>query len=308
MKTLVACKVLDVDSMAKLELEAFSKALQAYETVLPKASYKCATDEPCELDDSGAGGRGLRTSTAATADDVARLQQELEAKRAAVDRRLSAEQHAATDTTDRPPTPPPPPQPPPPPPPPMAIPLPPAAGAAVAAFPEEEVASCPRYFATATGYDDSAFQEAIRGQSEEAFFSDFRMFTPVERTPLVTSWAVHMAFSIQEDNGAAVGEFVVVPSKTVVPADGPLQVLRAGKLRRMEIVLQAATQTRCFSRCKRVLLGAPCITDRYPSSIDERRKSYHAMMHAAKELQVTLPIDPPQRTLARSQVLPQGAR
>jgi hypothetical protein len=150
--------------------------------------------------------------------------------------------------------------------------------------------------ATATGYDDSAFQEAIRGQSEEAFFSDFKMFTPVERTPLVTSWTVHMAFSIQEDNGAGVGEFAVVPSKTVVPADGPLQVLRAGKPRRMEIVLQAATQTRCFSRCKRVLLGAPCITNRYPSSIDERRKSYHAMMHAAKELQVTLPIDPPQRT------------
>ena len=158
------------------------------------------------------------------------------------------------------------------------------------------MASCPRYLATATGYDDSAFQEAIRGQSEEAFFSDFRMFTPVERTPLVTSWTVHMAFSIQEDNGAGVGEFVVVPSKTVVPADGPLQVLRAGKPRRMEIVLQAATQARCLSRCKRVLLGAPCIADRYPSSIDERRKSYHAMMQAAKELQVTLPIDPPQRT------------
>ena len=164
------------------------------------------------------------------------------------------------------------------------------------------MASCPRYLATATGYDDSAFQEAIRGQSEEAFFSDFRMFTPVERTPLVTSWTVHMAFSIQEDNGAGVGEFVVVPSKTVVPADGPLQVLRAGKPRRMEIVLQAATQARCLSRCKRVLLGAPCITDRYPSSIDERRKSYHAMMQAAKELQVTLPIDQSQRThsLARS--------
>jgi len=203
-------------------------------------------------------------------------------------------------TTPPPPPPPsqPPPPPPQPPPPPSKIPLPPAAGAAVAAFPEEDVASCPRYLATATGYDDSAFQEAIRGQSEEAFFSDFKMFTPVERTPLVTSWTVHMAFSIQEDNGAGVGEFVVVPSKTVVPADGPLQVLRAGKPRRMEIVLQAATQTRCLSRCKRVLLGAPCISDRYPSSIDERRKSYHAMMLAAKELQVTLPIDQPQRSLA----------
>jgi hypothetical protein len=48
MKTLVACKVLDVDAMTKLELKAFSKALHSYDNVLPKASYKCTTDEPRE--------------------------------------------------------------------------------------------------------------------------------------------------------------------------------------------------------------------------------------------------------------------
>ena len=46
MKTLLASKVLDATSMTKIELKAFSKALHSYDNILPKASYKCATDEP----------------------------------------------------------------------------------------------------------------------------------------------------------------------------------------------------------------------------------------------------------------------
>jgi hypothetical protein len=107
-----------------------------------------------------------------------------------------------------------------------------------------------------------------------------------------------MAFCIHEDNG--VDEFVGVPSKTVVPTDGPLQVLKAGKQRRLEIILQAATQDYAVSRCKRVLFGAPIIADRYPPNIDERRKSFHAMMQAAKELEVALPIGHNTRALAHT--------
>jgi hypothetical protein len=159
------------------------------------------------------------------------------------------------------------------------------------------------------GYDDTTFQEAIRGQSEEAFFSKFRMFTPAERTATGTSWTVHTMFSIQEQKADSdsvrygFDEFVGVPSKMVVPADGPLQVLKAGKRRRVEIIMQAAAHSHCLSRCKRVLFGAPRVADRYPSNIDERRKSYQAMMQAAKELKVTTAqaqtIFPAQRCLGR---------
>ena len=150
----------------------------------------------------------------------------------------------------------------------------------------------PRYFATATGYDDTTFQEAIRGQSEEAFFSKFRLFTPAERTAAGTTWTVHMMFRVTEQAsgsdsaGHGLDEFISVPSKMVVPTDGPLQVLQAGKRRRIEMIMQAATQTHWLSRCKRVLFGAPRVADRYPSNIDERRKSYQAMMQGAKELKV----------------------
>ncbi len=106
LKSLLACKVLDVDAMTKLELEAFGKALEAYETVYPKASYICTTDEPCEYD--GGTRDCLHTVTLGAAAacflpsiehvvqnhaDGGCLQQELEAKNVEVDRWL-AEQRA----------------------------------------------------------------------------------------------------------------------------------------------------------------------------------------------------------------------
>lgn len=48
-KSLLAAKVLDTASMTSRETKIFAKAMQAYENVLPKASYRLTTDEPPKM-------------------------------------------------------------------------------------------------------------------------------------------------------------------------------------------------------------------------------------------------------------------